>query len=49
MSKYINNIYVRGALIVILSSIVVSDIGSFNWYVFVVVMNLLVNIKYNRG
>ena len=44
MSEYLNNIYVRGGMIVgVANSCVGGGIGSIDWWVFVVIMNLLVN------
>ena len=46
MNKFLNNIYARGGLIAILANVSVNGgVESPYWWVFVVVMNLLVNCK----
>lgn len=49
LSERLENIYIRGGLIVILANISVnSGMDSWQWWSFVVVMNLLANCKGKR-
>ena len=45
MRSLLNNIYVRGALIVLVATISVDNVGGYEWLGFVLAMNLLVNFN----
>jgi hypothetical protein len=49
LSKRLENIYIRGGLICVLANVSVnSGMDSPHWWLFVIVMNLLVNCKGNK-